>query len=82
MDFFFIRLHIIEFKLLQSLALCLLSSSFLTYFDMKGRAREAISVYTELCQALLISGSSTGIAKFLCFDEDFLIWDRVTLDIH
>ena len=82
MDFFFIRLYIIEFKLLQSLAFCLLSSSFLTYFDMEGRAREASSVYGELCQAMLISGSSTGIAKFLSFDEDFLIWDRVSLDIH
>ena len=82
MDFFFIRLYIIEFKLLQSLAFCLLSSSFLTYFDMEGRAREASSVYGELCQAMLISGSSTGIAKYLGFDEDSLIWDRVSLDIH
>ena len=49
---------------------------------MEGRAREASSVYGELCQAMLISGSSTGIAKYLGFDEDSLIWDRVSLDIH
>jgi hypothetical protein len=49
---------------------------------MEGRARDACGIYGELCQAMLISGSSTGIAKFLCFDEDFLIWDRVSLDIH
>ena len=82
MDFLFIRLHIIEFKLLQSLASCLLSSSFLTYFDMEERDRDVSGIYGELCQAMLISGSSTGIAKYLCFDEDSLIWDRVSLDIH
>ena len=80
--FFFIMLHIIEFLLLQSLTLCPMPSSFLTYFDIEGIAQDARGIYGEFCQAMLISGSSIGVANFFCFDEDLFIWDRSSLDIY
>lgn len=71
----------IEFQLLQSFTLCLMPP-FLTHFDSEGMYVDAGDVDGELCQAVLISGSNIGVAKFPRFDEDLLIWDGSSVGIH
>lgn len=55
---------------------------FLTHFDSEGMYVDVGDVDGELCQAMLISGSNTGVTKFPRFDEDLLIWDGSSFGIH